>query len=87
MNFENIYNLQNKGFPFEEAKAMDAKNIHSADAEQLIEYCDEKEAQMEHLNDLESRGFYHGTDNLFMVEEIERAEVQNDMYEMWRNEY
>lgn len=87
MDFENIYNLQSKGFTFDEATQMDVQGLRSDNPEQLEGYCEEREAQAERLNDLESRGFYHGTDNPHTIALIERGEQQQDLYDMHMNEY
>lgn len=87
MDYQNIFHLQLKGFDFKEAQLLDARGISHEDSEALSQYEDEREAQAEHLNDLEARGFYHGTDDPFLIERIERSEALDDRFEMFHNEY
>ena len=87
MDFENLYQLQVKGFSFEEAKQLDSRGIKHNDAQALSDFCEEQEAGAERLNDLESRGFFHGTDNPYLIEQIERREAEDDRMQMFMNEY
>lgn len=87
MDFENLYQLQVKGFSFEEAKQLESRGIKHDDTKALNDFCEEQESEAERLNDLESRGFYNGTDNPFIIDQIERREVLDDRMQMYMNEY
>lgn len=87
MNYENIFKLQERGYDFEESKSLDARGITSDDRIALDKYEEERDEKAEHLQDLENRGFFYGTDDPIMCQQIEAQEAFQDKYDMYMNEY
>ena len=82
--YERFYHFTNAGWDKDAAESLANSNVSTDDFEAQTEYMDDIQ---EHLDDLESRGFFNGTDDLYLDEQITQGQIQQDRIDMFRNEY
>lgn len=80
-NSNDIQDFMERGYSEATARRLAAAGFTAMDDSEAIEdYLEEGE-------DLESRGFFFGTDDPFENDRLERQAAQDDLYERWLNEY
>lgn len=82
--YERFWHFTNAGWDKEAAERLANSTISTDDFEAQSEYISDVQDRLE---DLESRGFYYGTDDPMLIEQIERGERFQDKLDMYMNEH